>query len=311
VRPEKGYSPVLKPVADGRRDAALFRLEAGELALDGLTFQIRAGGTDGTAAVVNVSGGKRCEMKNCVITLDEQGDERASAVTLSDVSEQMKRESVSRPAVGFENCLVRGRGRLVRAPATAPADVTASNIAAAVSGPLFEFGPPARPAATAVGVQLTNLTAVLGGPLFDLHAGRRAADEKPVLVPVNVRADGCLFAPLEVRMTPLVSLTGCDPSAAERWLTWMPGATANGYSGWKVYAEVLSADGAAEPKRWDAAEWGRWSGERDGLTGRVVWAKPPTADGLLTVKAADLEPTATPFDSATGAKMSLLPKAED
>jgi hypothetical protein len=312
VRAEKGSSPVLVPTNQGRRDAAVFRLEAGELTLDGLGFLLQPNGTDGTTAVVNVSGGRRCDVRNCVITLDEDADESAAAVAVSDVTEQMKSDTVVRPAIGFENCLVRGRGRLVRAGTTVPMDVTVTNVGAAVNGPLFEFGTPGHTSpGGGVSVNLTQLTAVLGGPLLDVRSGRRSVDDKLMMVPVDVRADGCLFLPLESGTHPLVHLTGGDPGGSERPLAWTAGAVGNGFSGWDVYAEVPNPENGGEPKRWDAADWRRWSGERDTAIGRAALTKPPTARELLTVQPADLEPGTTPFASGIGVKAKLLPKADE
>jgi hypothetical protein len=192
-------------------------------------------------------------------------------------------------------------------------DISVSNVAAAVSGPFFELTPPMKsPAATGtINVQLSHLTAVLGGSLFDVRVGRKAAEDKTLPVPIVVRADGCLFASLEMGTTPLFQLVGCDPTNAERCLMWSAGLNGNGYSGWSVVVEIPSEDGTGEPKRWDAAEWRQWSRERDGSSGRVGWAKPPTAGSLSTVRPADLELTNNPFDDGIGMKASLLPTAEE
>jgi serine/threonine protein kinase len=315
LRPEKGSRPVLKAAAGDRRDAALFRLEAGELVLEGLAFQVKPGGADGTAAVVSVSGGRRCEFRNCVITLSEDGDERAAAVVLPDVSDQMKKDAGPRPAVAFENCLIRGRGRLVRAVASPPLDLTVTNVAAAVSGPLFEFGPPARtvPASANVSVHLSHLTASLGGPLFEVRTGRRTVEDKPTVLPIDVRADGCLVLPLEADSTPLVLLHGGDPTTPERCLTWTAaGPTGNGFPGWTVFVESPNEDTPTEPKRWDATDWRRWTGEREpAFGGRTAVYNPPTAMGLAAVRAADLELTSHPFTPGIGARVDQLPKADD
>jgi serine/threonine protein kinase len=308
VRAEPGSNPVLVPVGEGRRDATVFRLEGGELTLDGLRFLVRPRGTDGTGAAVTVSGGRRCELKGCVVTLDESDDERAAAVNVLDASDLMMKDTAVRPAVGFENCLVRGRGRLVRSANTPAMDVTASNVAAAVSGPLFEFGPP-RASAPMVTVQLTHLTAVLGGPLFDVKAGRKATDDKLTHPAVDVRADNCLIQSIEAGAHPLLQLPQAD-AGRDPGLTWAAGPAGNGFAGWATYAEMPEPDGG-DLKRWDAADWRRVSGERESAFGRLTLTKPPTAKTLTAVRPADLEPFTSGFADDLGAKTKLLPKADE
>ncbi len=306
VRAEPGSNPVLVPVGEGRRDATVFRLEGGDLTLDGLRFLVRPRGTDGTAAAVTVSGGRRCELKGCVVTLDEADDERAAAVNVLDASDLMMKDTPVRPAIGFDNCLVRGRGRLVRAANTPAMDVTVSNTAAAVGGPLFEFGPP-RGNTPTVTVQLTHLTAVLGGPLFDVKAGRKATDDKLTHPAVDVRADGCLIQSIDPTH-PLLQLPQAD--ADRGGLSWAAGTAGNGFAGWTTYAEMPEPDGG-DLKRWDAADWRRVSGERESAFGRLTLTKPPTAKTLAAVRPADLEPSASAFADDLGAKTKLLPKADE
>ncbi len=311
VRPEEGSKPILQPVrGDLRKEATLFRLEAGELIAEGLQFRLEPSGAEGAASAASVAGGKRCEFRNCLFTLAEQVDERAAAVTVADVSDVMEKKLSNRPNISFDNCLLRGTGRLLRAAAAVPMDVSVSNVAAAITGPLIDLGSPSRSFASTAGVnlQISNCTAVLGGPLLDGRTARKATDDKP-LAPIHleIQAEQCLFAPLDKSTEPFLRCAGHDPSGAERNWSWSS-AAGNGFAGWTNFAEI-AADDTAEMKRWDGPDWRKWSGERPANFGRATFAKTPRPSALEKVEAADLEMLMNPFDSNIGAKCKRIPKA--
>ncbi len=295
VKPDDDSAPILTPAPGGdRRETTLFRLEAGELKLEGLHFIIKPGKSADAASVVLMSGGKRCELKRCVVTLDEGSGDHTAVVSLADVGKVMVKEFTDLPAITLDTCLIRGRGRVVRADATVSATVNLTNVGVITEGaPAFDFGPSAR--GVTVNVNLSHVTAALAGPLLDLRGGRRA-DDKP-MVKLELQASDCLFAAQDKTAEPLVRVTGLDPTAADRPLAWASSA-ANVYDGWTAFAELL-ADDTAQAKRWDAAEWRKWTGEAEGVA--VGLKKPPTSKAAA--RPADLEAADT---TTAGANLKPL-----
>ncbi len=300
IRAEEGSTPTLRltPADDRLSQLSFFKLESGDLTLDGLRFEVKKGKAD-AAAVVVVTGGRRCELKRCVVTLD---DEAAAAVTVADAREvMMKKDFTDRPAVKFEGCLIRGKGQAVRLPAAVPADITAENTAIVTAGPAaFEVGAPLH-SGDVVSVRLTRVTAATAGPLLSVHAARKSSDDtKPTpMVRIDVTADGCLFVPLGKSAEPLVRAQGFDPAAAEKGVSWA--ATGGGYGGWKNFAEWVADDGS-DTKPWDAADWRKWTGEPTTPAGSLL--TPPTAKGVTEITPAKLDVT----DAGMGAKVAGLPK---
>jgi hypothetical protein len=297
IRPDEDSAPVLTPSGGrDRLETTLFRLEAGELKLDGLQFNVKPGQRATAATVVSMSGGKRCEFKRCVVTLDEGSGENSAAVSLADVGKVMVvKEFTDQPSVTFDTCLIRGRGSVVRAEAAISATISLTHVGVITEGAAaFDFGPPTRPASLAL--NLTSTTAALAAPLLDLRTARRP-DDKPVLR-FDLHADNCLFAAQDKTTDPLVRVLGLDPAAAEKPLTWTTSG-GNRFDGWTTFAEVQT-DETAEPKKWDAAEWRKWSGEAD--TPAVSLKKPPVSKA--TAKPTDLAPA-----EATSAGASLKPLA--
>lgn len=304
LKPDEKCQFTLVPEAGDRRESILFRLEAGELVFDGLQFALQPGAKADAAAVVAVSGGKRCEFRTCVFTLNEGPNERTAVVSLSDAADQMPDKTekperfIGRPMVALENCLVRGRGRVVRAGGTVPADVSLTNVAVATDGaPAFDLGPPTRSGGP-LSVQLTHVTAALGGPLVDVRGGRRPFEDKPPVVKVDVTADNCLFVAFDASTEPLLRANAFDQMAIDRLVTWS--ASGNAYAGWAAFAELTLDD--PDPKRWDRADWRRWSGDTTAAGGLF---KTPTAKTAPAVRPADLEPAT---DTSAGVKTKALPQ---
>jgi hypothetical protein len=295
VKPDADSAPVLVPAAGGdRRETLLFRLEAGELRLEGLQFIVKPGKSAEGAAVVSMSGGRKCELKQCVVTMDELGDQHTAVASLADVGKVVMKEFTDPPAVTLDQCLVRGRGRVVRAEAAVPATVTLTDVGVVTElAPAFDLGPPARSAA--VSVQLSRVTAALSAPLLDVRANRKPDDK--ATAKVELHADNCLFLPLDKTAEPLLRATGLDPTSADRPLVWST-TGGNAFGGWVWFAEQL-ADDATEPKRWDAAEWRKWSGEPDSPV--VALRKSPTTKS--GARPSDLD-TADP--NTAGANLKAL-----
>ncbi len=295
VKPDEDSAPVLTPAPGGdRRETTLFRLEAGELKLDGLHFSIKPGRSADAASVVSMSGGKRCELKRCVVTMDEGSGEHTAVASLADVGKVMVKEFTDQPAITLDTCLIRGRGRVVRADAAVSATVNLTHVGVITEGaPAFDFGPATR--SVNVNVNLNHVTAALAGPLLDLRGGRRP-DDKP-MVKLELQAVDCLFAAQDKTAEPLLRVTALDPTVADRPLAWSS-TGGNVYDGWATFVELLTDD-TAQAKKWDAAEWRKWSGEAEGVA--VGLKKSPASKAAA--KPADLEPADT---TTAGATLKLL-----
>lgn len=302
VTPDEESAPILTPAKGGdRRETTLFRLEAGELKLEGLQFSVKRVGRADGAAVVSMTGGRQCELRNCVVTLDGSSGENTVVASFADVGKVMvAKESTDPPAVVLQGCFVRGHGGVVRAEAAVTAAVTLTDVGVATEGaPAFDFGPPARTAA--ITVNLTHVTAALSAPLLDARAARRSDDK--ATAKVDVHADNCLFVQLDGTAEPLLRATALDPTSTDRQLAW---ATAGGnvFGGWRTFIEVM-ADDSSEAKRWDAAEWRKWSGEAESTP--TVLKKTPATRTLA--RPADLEPADATTSGADLKKLGgLMPE---
>jgi len=283
VTPDDDSAPILTPDKGGdRRETTLFRLEAGELRLEGLQFVVKPVKSADAAAVVSMTGGKKCVMQKCAVSLDEGDSQHTAVVSFADVGKLMvAKEFSEQPSVTLENCFVRGRGGVARAEAAVTATVTLNNVGVATEGsPAFDFGPPARTAT--VSVNLTHVTAALAAPLLDVRATRRP-DDKP-MAKFDLHADNCLFVALDSTTEPLFRTTSLDPTAIDRPLAWST-TGGNVFGGWTTFAELM-ADESTEAKKWDAGEWRKWSGEPESTP--VLLKKPPTS--RAAARPADLEP---------------------
>ncbi|MCU0703579.1 MAG: serine/threonine protein kinase [Fimbriiglobus sp.] len=296
VKPDEDSTPVLVPAAgNDRRETTLFRLEAGELHLEGLQFELKPARAAEAAALVAMTGGKKCELKRCVVTLDEEGGQRAAVASFTDVGKLMvMKEFTDQPVLSFEHCLIRGRGSVVRAEATVNASITLAHVGIVTgSAPAFDLGPPAR--AAAVSLTLSHVSAALSGAFLDFRGARRP-DDRPA-TKIEIHPENCLFFRLDETTDPLLRITALDPNTADRSLAWFAGA-GNAFGGWVTFAEVL-ADETADPKKWDASEWRKWSGEPESAT--VQLKRPPAMKA--TARPTDLEPTEP---TSAGANLKLL-----
>jgi serine/threonine protein kinase len=328
VKPYPGTRPVLVPdPEDHRLDASLFRLVEGELTLEGLEIWLRSRsarpGDVRSRSAVTVLAGRRCVLRDCVITCDEQDDEKVAAVVLADPDGEMRAaETERRPEARLENCLVRGKGRAVWVQSARPFDLDLANTATALAGPVVAVDPPAKPppAGASARVRLTRVTAALAGPLLDFHPGRPSAGRPGGWVPVEVETERCLFAAVE-RGHPLAVVEGGDPMTPAKTFTWTPALTGpNWYANFPdeaTFLEVTPADESAEPRSVHAAGWFEFTGEKsDRVAGPVAFERPPASarklaavrPGDLGVKSVDV-PGAAPGEA--GADVKQLPTPTD
>jgi len=314
VRPSAGSRPVLVPAPSKKYEQSLFRLEEGELTLEGLEIRLTAKPGD-VCSLVTVIAGKRCTLKNCLISLDEQGDEKLAAVVLADPSSVM-RVGGAGPAILIENCFVRGRGRGVWAQSSRPFDLAVRNSAAALSGSLLQIDAGAKPPAAGaqVRVHFERVTAAFTAPVFDLHPGR---NRQANWVPVAFDTDGCLITPLEKEI-PFATIEGADSNALEKVLSWSP-RSPNWYANFPIaatFVQIASADATMNPLALDAAAWFTISTEKaDDSLATVTFANDPIGRKLLEIRPADLKvktielpkAAAKPNPDDAGADVTKLP----
>ena len=318
VRPAPGFKPVLVPAASNKFEQSLFLLNEGELTLDGLEIRLSAKPGDVRSAVTVVAG-KRCTLKDCLITLDEQGDEKLAAVLLADPSSVM-RVGGAGPTIRIENCFFRGKGRGIWVQSSRPFDMEVRNSAAVLAGSFLQIDAGAKPPAAGaqIRIRLDRVTAAFAAPVFDLHPGRTRQGN---WVPVAIDTDGCLFSPLE-KGIPFANIDGADPTALEKVLAWVPGSRPNWYANFPVgatFVEIAPADATATPTDLVAAAWFAISTEKaDESLGTVTFAKDPLARKLTGVRPADVDVTAIELPKAAakpspgdaGADVAKLPSGD-
>ena len=78
-----------------------------------------------------------------------------------------------------------------------------------------------------------------------------------VRLPVEIRADGCLFVSAAAESTPFALVRGGDPAQWDKYLTWIAGA-ANGYGNFADDAALLDVavdNPEGKPKRVGLDDW--------------------------------------------------------
>lgn len=328
VKPYPGSSPILVPAASKKLDASLFRLEDGDLALEGLEFRIRSRADSLTEvrsrAVVTVVTGKRCVLSNCSVTADDgSGDptdvDKLAAVVVADPDGEMKANGADRrPEIRIENCVLRGAARGTWIQASRPVDVAYQNTLAALAGPLLLVEGPSKAAAGGtVHVRLSRVTSISAGPTFDLRASSPLG--KPGWTPILLEADRSVFSAIGRATIPFLISDGVEPLALESCLTWGSSDGANWYAGRAadtIAAELVPSDTTQTTKHFTTDDWLHFTGEKaDASLGKVTFALAPTARKLAAVRPADLKVTGVDIDVAAnsdaGADVSRLPKPTD
>jgi serine/threonine protein kinase len=304
-KPAPGSHPVLVcSPQNNDRDAALFRLVGGEVEFQDLHFRLRPGERDSVAAV-NVLGGRKCTFTRCAFTLEEENEKAAAAVSVSDPGRKMVMMTPAAgrpvPEVEFHQCFVRGRGRGVWVPDGQVFKLTVENSLTAVFGPVVLLQGAGKDVAAAnrSAVRLTRSTCVLGGPLIELFGGRAGEMRGNGLAPVEVTADGCLFAAAPLAGRSLVELNGVNPEEVKPKsdaspLTWKT-EKGNRYANFEptVAAMVARPGGGGGEKAWEWDEWvAAFAGEpaERGPVGKVTFKVDPAAvQDLAAVRPGDLE----------------------
>lgn len=273
-KPAPGCRPVLQFHEETRDlDAILFRVKEGEITFEGVEFAIRPAKpkVHDSVSAVTLVGGRGCTFRDCVFTLDEEDGRVAAVVTLTDPTREMRMDAVGGrpvPKVRFENCLIRGRGEGVRVPESRPFELELTNSISAIYGPLVWARSASKDPGGAVRsvCRLTRVTALIGGPVVELHAGRVGEMRATGLVPLEVVADGCLFAAVNGAGRSVVELDGVDPADVKRGedrspLFWQAKA-ANRYANFDDPPRVVTINtGGDLIREWDWNQWIAFTGE--------------------------------------------------
>jgi hypothetical protein len=234
IKPYPDFHPVLTLARTTQRDAALFRLNDGQVQFEALEFQLTPNKNFDFLTVVEMIGNGQCTFKDCVLTLREADKERKegkrpSVVRLTDPAKAMRVQmgtSAPRtaPEIRVTDCLVRGQGDLVAVLPSRPLDLDVSNVLLALEGSLLHVDgtvkdPPAA-AATADSnnhvVKLARVTAYLTEPLLRL----RAKTGKGLVGTTVKRVADCLFI-AGAKELPLIKLEGLESKELmERLFSW-------------------------------------------------------------------------------------------
>ncbi len=319
IRPEDEKGMVaLVPAESKRLDQTMFQLDEGDLRFERIEFRLkptveRVGDLKSQSAVT-VAGGRSCEFHGCIFTMEQRKEEILAAVSLVDASEKMRKtEPVRRPVIRMEDCIVRGRGRAVWAPAAFPFDFTASNVLIALAAPFVELEAPAKPAPSGavISLQLSHVTAWLAGGLVDLRCGKGTDDKPALFVPVEIRSENCLFVPVGAGAPPMAQVGGGDAALWDRYVTWTA-SNGNGYGNFPDAAamvEVTSEEPDGKNKRLDIESWMQFAKEKPASFAKVTFAKGPgSAADLPGVRAEDAAVQDSPFGAGVGCRAKDLPK---
>ena len=202
IRAYKDYHPVLTLAMSSEPDAALFRLNDGNLKLQELEFLLKPAKSGYLSqSVVSVAGTGHCSFQRCAMTLDATGSETSwplAVTVLLDPSQVMKMDTSTPaapdkvPKVDFDGCFVRGKGELVAVRASRPLALKAANSVIALAGSLLSVdGNSTRePVDSGINVKLDKVTAYLTDHLVLLRTSKDMKD----MVRVDVQQDNCLIA---------------------------------------------------------------------------------------------------------------------
>ncbi|HKB06485.1 MAG TPA: serine/threonine-protein kinase [Gemmataceae bacterium] len=274
IKPDADYKPVLVPAPSVlKKFAGLFKLYAGssggKLVLDGLQFRLPP---DRTPAVAVLPGGGQLELRNCVITLEDGGEDLSAVTLVEPKNEMLMSGGPDRwpvPKVTFENTFVRGRGHLLAVKGSRPFELDVRNSVAALDAPAIDVEPStADPSGAGSGVvRLSRVTTYLSAGLVHVRA---AADRKPEAGPglarTEVQAANCLFVPVNGTAgepEPLVRADRLtDRGQLEQWFGWRGEENVYGYDRKKAVLEYRPTD-AMPPLRLTGEQWLELTAEKD------------------------------------------------
>jgi len=262
IRPARDCRPVLVLDNDTHdKQAALFRVDGGQLNLEELEFRLAAPSVQGqgfdSVAVALLFGDGGVHFTSCRITLDGQQVPLA-AVTLADPTKgvMMQPGTGGVPKVIFDTCFIRGSGDLVSAKASRLFDLEVNDSLAALDGSLLDVdaGTSAKEATVPPGkvieVRLNQVTAYLSRHLVRLRAANVNS-----LLPVHCNSVKSLFVSASDRHKALLHVAAgpADSSdSARARLPWQ--ADGNNYFNFSTMIDQ-QADERNDPRDAVSAKW--------------------------------------------------------
>lgn len=283
LRPAPGCKPVIVPdITDSADpDAALVRVVDAQVTFEDLELSLTQTSAVSLSALVSLPAGGKVRLQRCVVTLDAD----AAGLRLSDPGGTMMGGTGTKvpvPSVELDQCLVRGKGDLLRGQPSRPFTCELKQSAIALDGSLAVLDGN-KPGALALGecsFDVQDCTVYLTQHLLWL----RNSLMQPVQVPVRDCAlQRCLVLGPAGSGSALVRLDGVQGQENIRGLFQFRGQK-NVYSWPGPLLQCQPTDQMdAMPQRFDFTRWSDlWSGsESESRPWSVRLAGLPPADGSL------------------------------
>jgi serine/threonine protein kinase len=266
LKPYPGHSPILTLAANtDEEDAALFRLNSGQLKLEQLEFLLKPDRPGFKAqTVIAFKGNGQCSFKQCIVTFSEEAATAGAHLclaTLLDTRDAMKmpaRDPRQAPEIQLESCLLRGEGDCLSVRGSRPFELNAENCIVALTGSLLSIDGTSTepPVLTPAHLRLDRVTTYLTDHLVQLRAGKSGKG----LVPTAVTAANCLFASAGSKA--LIYLDGLEGEKQMKELFFWEGRH-NAYDGFERFLDQQPTGEAMVMWRYDQEKWRMFANESD------------------------------------------------
>jgi hypothetical protein len=299
-KPYPGCQPILtvpgaKDPTSRDLDQTLFLIHSGSARFEGLQFLLKPSQPKDPqrVAAVQLIGAESCSFADCIFTLAEEDDAKATVAHVLDPKQVMVMTG-SNPATAklkFERCLIRGKGRGIWLPVNRTVEIDVTQSITALNGPVFFAEPDGKPPSVKSVLRFSRVTVFAGGPIIELHGAKVGEMRTSGLSPLEVHTDECLFASVPFAGRSLVEFDGIDPDEATKILKWYV-TSANRYAnfpdGFVVMLIRPATDGSTQKEyNWDL--WISTIGEKGGKpVGKVTFENAPAGlEKLANFKPAD------------------------
>jgi len=291
IRPARGFRPILMMALNetSETEPSLFRVQDGQLRLEGLEIRLQSAQKLRTQTVVTLVGLGDCQMRDCLITLQRASDILPAATTtlalatLVEVGKATKldmplvRTSDQGPRLSVDGCVIRGDGDLFRCRANRPFTLEVKNSLATLAGSLLhvEVTPEMAAASDTQRMQLSlaQVMTYLGGPLVSVTVAR----DPQGLLPLRCDTKECLFLPAaRVTPRPLIHLEGPDNEDKSRRDKFRWTGSGNAYGPYTSFLTQESGDGAGMPAPMSMEKWKSEMGEEKATFGFKLARTPTT-----------------------------------
>jgi serine/threonine protein kinase len=299
-KPYPGCQPILtvpgaKDPTSRDLDQTLFLIHSGSARFEGLQFLLKPSQPKDPqrVAAVQLIGAESCSFVDCVFTLAEEDDAKATVAHVLDPKQVMVMAggNPSTAKMKFERCLIRGRGRGIWLPVNRTVEIDLTQSITALNGPVFFAEPDGKPPSVKSVLRFNRVTVFVGGPLIELHGGKVGEMRTSGLSPLEVHTDECLFASVPFAGRSLVEFDGIDPPEATKLLQWVVNS-ANRYANFPDGFVAMLVRPATDGTTLKETNWDLWIsmiGERDGKpVGKVTFENAPAGlEKLASFKPAD------------------------